>query len=149
LPRSRYNLLGQLPSDFKHLRFSFRIELYADCDVNVVDHFSHAYFFALSSPFNISDSGNLNCRKNLEHIVFGRGLELPEPPTPLQLHRWASYFWSGGLLVSRKHWSDLFLFVAAINLVLAAVLNNSGRLIAVLAVPGFLVAGTLVRRRMV
>jgi hypothetical protein len=51
--------------------------------------------------------------------------------------------------MSRKHWSDLFLFVAAINLVLAAVLNNSGRLIAVLAVPGFLVAGTLARRRMV
>jgi hypothetical protein len=51
--------------------------------------------------------------------------------------------------VSRKHWSDLFLFFAAINLVLAAVLNNFGRLIAVLAVPGFLVAGTLARRRMV
>jgi hypothetical protein len=49
---------------------------------------------------------------------------------------WASY---------RELVGSLFI-VAAINLVLAAALNNSGRLIAVLAVPGFLVAGTLARR---
>jgi hypothetical protein len=53
------------------------------------------------------------------------------------------------LILSRKHWSDLFLIVAATSLALAFVVNDSGRLIALLAVPGFLIAGARARRRMV
>jgi hypothetical protein len=52
-------------------------------------------------------------------------------------------------ILSRKHWSDLFLIVAATSLALAFVVNDSGRLIALLAVPGFLIAGARARRRMV
>jgi hypothetical protein len=52
-------------------------------------------------------------------------------------------------IVSRKHWSDLFLIVAAASLALAFVVNDAGRLIAVVAVLGFVIAGARVRRRMV
>jgi hypothetical protein len=51
--------------------------------------------------------------------------------------------------MSRKHWSDLFLFAAATSLLLAVALSNYGRVLAILAVPCCLLAGVLVRRRMV
>jgi hypothetical protein len=51
--------------------------------------------------------------------------------------------------MSRKHWSDLFLFAAATSLILAVVLSNYGRVLSILAIPLFLIAGTIARRRMV
>ncbi len=51
--------------------------------------------------------------------------------------------------MSRKHWSDLFLFAAASSLVLAIVLTSHGRLLSVLALTCCLVAGTMARRRMI
>jgi hypothetical protein len=49
--------------------------------------------------------------------------------------------------MSRKHWSDLFLLVAAISLVLAALLEGYARVLSLLAFPSCLVTGTLVRLR--
>jgi hypothetical protein len=52
------------------------------------------------------------------------------------------------IFMSRKHWSDLLLIAAAISLVLGAILSDYSRLLALLAVPFCLIAGTLARRRM-
>jgi hypothetical protein len=51
--------------------------------------------------------------------------------------------------MSRKHWSDVFLIAAAVCLILVGVLPRQVRLVALVAFPLCMAAGTLARRRMV
>jgi hypothetical protein len=50
--------------------------------------------------------------------------------------------------MSRKHWSDLFLLTAVTALILAVVLSNYGRMLAIFATPVCLICGIVARRRM-
>jgi hypothetical protein len=50
--------------------------------------------------------------------------------------------------MSRKSWSNLFLFLAAVNLMLGVLPGNPFRMLAWIALAGFLTLGTLSRRRM-
>lgn len=50
--------------------------------------------------------------------------------------------------MSRKHWSDLFLFAAAASLMLAVVQRNYGGSLSIFAVPRSLAAGAMAHRRM-
>jgi hypothetical protein len=50
--------------------------------------------------------------------------------------------------MSRKNWSNLFLFLAAVSLMLGVLPGNSVRAFAWIALPVCLVLGTVSRRRM-
>jgi hypothetical protein len=50
--------------------------------------------------------------------------------------------------VSRKNWSNLFLLLAAVSLMLALLPSNPVRLLTCVAIPGWVALGTVSRRRM-
>jgi len=50
--------------------------------------------------------------------------------------------------VSRKNWSNLFLLLAAVSLMLAVLPSNPVRLLTCISIPAWLALGTVSRRRM-
>jgi hypothetical protein len=56
---------------------------------------------------------------------------------------------AGVLIVSRKHWSDFFLILASVSLILAVVLTASGRVVCLLTIAPLLLGGLMARRRMI
>ena len=50
--------------------------------------------------------------------------------------------------MSRKSWSNLFLFLAAVSLMLGVLPGNPVRVLTWIAIPGWLALGTISRRRM-
>ena len=74
-----------------------------------------------------------------------------EPIAPL-IQLSAGYFQIESVIklnMSRKHWSNLFLILALINLVLALLPANPARIIDWIALPCCLAFGALARRTMV
>jgi hypothetical protein len=51
--------------------------------------------------------------------------------------------------MSRKNWSNLLIFIAALNCALSLLPGNPLRIANWIAIPGCLVLGTLARRRMI
>jgi len=54
-----------------------------------------------------------------------------------------------GTVMSRKNWSNLFLFFAAVSLMLGVLPSNPLPMLAWIALPIWLALGTISRRRMV
>ena len=71
-----------------------------------------------------------------------------EHPTPLK-GRWIGAETGVDHVMSRKHWSDLLLFAAAVGLLLAGVLNNGGRVISIFSAVCFVGAAIARRQRMI
>lgn len=80
---------------------------------------------------------------------FSRYAKLLELLTPL--HKTSLWRESGPreVFMARKSWSNLFLFLAAVNLVFGLLPGNPVKLVDWIGVPFCLVLGTFARRRMV